>query len=76
MFAINKKYWSNLRNELHVHSMWIGFEHFLNGQRFWSFLGSLFVAVLILAAITIIALLAIWISGIDISIFDPRPMLK
>lgn len=76
MFAINKKYWSNLKNEFHARSIWAGFEHFLQGPRFWDFLGSVFIAVLLLGAITVLAMLASWMSKIDISTFDVRPMLR
>jgi len=76
MFAINNKYWSNLKSEFHARSLWIGFEHFLCGPRFWALVVSVFIAVLVIAAITALALLASWMSKIDITTFDLRPILK
>ncbi|MBW8015876.1 MAG: hypothetical protein FVQ82_06790 [Planctomycetes bacterium] len=76
MYALNKKSWPNLRSEFQTRPPVQRLAHFLDSSRLWAAVGSIFVLTLIIAAVTAIAMLALWISNIDLSTFDPTPMLK
>ncbi len=76
MFAINKKKWQALGTTFHTHTIFMRFSHSLKSQRIWAVMASIFVVALLIAGLTAIALLANWISKIDISAFDPTRMIN
>jgi hypothetical protein len=76
MYALNKKYWSHRGSGFPAHPAVERFLHFLQSPRFWAIMGSMLIVALVIAAVAAMAMLALWMSEIDLSTFDPTPMIN
>jgi len=76
MYALNKKFWSHGGSEFPAHPAVERFLHFLQSPRFWAIMGTMTIVALVVAVVTAMAMLVLWISGIDFSTFDPTPIIN
>ena len=76
MYALNKKIWSHGGNGFPAHPAVERLVNFLQSSRFWAIIGSMLIVALVIAAVAAMAMLALWMSEIDFSTFDPTPMIN
>ncbi|MCF7955857.1 MAG: hypothetical protein K9M75_08655 [Phycisphaerae bacterium] len=76
MYALNKKYWSHRGSGFEAHPSFQRMEHFLQSTRLWAIMGSMVIVALIIAVVAAMAMFALWMFNLDLSTFDPTPIIQ
>ena len=72
MYAIHGKMWTKLGEALERYPLGGRFGHFMKSNRLWALLAMVVVITVVMVAVAMLVMFAIWVGSLGISPFDIR----